>query len=472
MKPLIAKKLLFLITLVLRLTTGVACADDSSNNDITNLVTVSDPRNAPDSQRLGAIDVSYQIGKYEVTAGEYCDFLNAVAWKEDPHGLYHTGMSSDQAIACITRATNTDGTFNYKLIPGRENLPITYVSLNDAERFCNWKEKGAPIFDQKDSLIQQKANVQQQLDDCVKNTLPVSDQLNGLIAQEHDTMVAYDAFEQATENGAYNFTADENGNETVETDFNAHYHIPSQNEWVKAAYYKGNGTNAGYWMYPTRNNTCPTSYFHQGNSTTNLANIHSFAQSLFGPDLKIFPVNACNNTMSFYQACDMAGNVAEWTTDITSSGLAVARGGSWESECSWYGYNDLMRTAPPKSYDPSQGTNFIGFRIAYYVDGLPSAANNEARTISLPNNTPSTQAKGLWPSLTPHQTALLALMFVQGITLGESSLGFIAFEVTLDLLRCWDFERIAGTFPATRWVTMIVLLLINSYRTANNALNS
>ena len=39
---------------------------------------------------------AYQIGKYEVTAGQYTEFLNAVA-KADPNGLYNTTMG-DTAI--------------------------------------------------------------------------------------------------------------------------------------------------------------------------------------------------------------------------------------------------------------------------------------------------------------------------------------------------------------------------------------
>jgi len=38
----------------------------------------------------------------------------------------------------------------------------------------------------------------------------------------------------------------------------AKYFIPNENEWYKAAYYKGGGTNAGYWLYPTGSDTAPT----------------------------------------------------------------------------------------------------------------------------------------------------------------------------------------------------------------------
>ena len=55
-------------------------------------VTVGNPGNAPDTRyngiSVGSVDHVYQIGKYEVTAGQYTEFLNAVA-KADPNGLYN-----------------------------------------------------------------------------------------------------------------------------------------------------------------------------------------------------------------------------------------------------------------------------------------------------------------------------------------------------------------------------------------------
>ena len=40
---------------------------------------------------VGAVGYTYNIGKYEVTAGQYTAFLNAVA-KTDTYGLYNTNM--------------------------------------------------------------------------------------------------------------------------------------------------------------------------------------------------------------------------------------------------------------------------------------------------------------------------------------------------------------------------------------------
>ena len=59
------------------------------------MVTVGNPGNAADTRYdatgFGSVGYVYQIGKYEVTAGQYTEFLNAVA-KADPNGLYNTAM--------------------------------------------------------------------------------------------------------------------------------------------------------------------------------------------------------------------------------------------------------------------------------------------------------------------------------------------------------------------------------------------
>ena len=44
-----------------------------------------------DPTGYGGVAGDYVIGKYEVTAGQYCEFLNAVAGV-DTHGLYNGGM--------------------------------------------------------------------------------------------------------------------------------------------------------------------------------------------------------------------------------------------------------------------------------------------------------------------------------------------------------------------------------------------
>lgn len=57
------------------------------------------------------------------------------------------------------------------------------------------------------------------------------------------------------ETGAYTLNNANSG--IIQKNSGAKYWIPSENEWYKAAYYKGNGTNKGYWKYATQSNTVP-----------------------------------------------------------------------------------------------------------------------------------------------------------------------------------------------------------------------
>ena len=52
-------------------------------------VVVGDPGNPPDDTGFGAVAYPYKIGKYEVTAAQYVEFLNAKA-KADPDGISGT----------------------------------------------------------------------------------------------------------------------------------------------------------------------------------------------------------------------------------------------------------------------------------------------------------------------------------------------------------------------------------------------
>ena len=58
---------------------------------------VGNAGNAPDpSTGYGAVDYNYNIGEYDVTAGQYTAFLNAVA-ATDTYGLYNSSMSFTNA---------------------------------------------------------------------------------------------------------------------------------------------------------------------------------------------------------------------------------------------------------------------------------------------------------------------------------------------------------------------------------------
>jgi len=71
---------------------------------------------------------AYYIDKYEITNQEYCLFLNAT----DSMGTHwYEGME-------ISR-TGTQGSYQYKVLSGKENYPIRYVIYADAEDFATWR---------------------------------------------------------------------------------------------------------------------------------------------------------------------------------------------------------------------------------------------------------------------------------------------------------------------------------------------
>ena len=116
-----------------------------------DMVTVGDLGNAKDSTGFGSVSYEYQIGKYEVTIGQYAEFLNAVA-KTDQHGLYSPSMGSDKNIAGIARSGSSgayvyevQGPFGYIPPIGADSpgdRPISYVSWLNAARFANWMTNG------------------------------------------------------------------------------------------------------------------------------------------------------------------------------------------------------------------------------------------------------------------------------------------------------------------------------------------
>src|SRR4051812_47400768 len=127
-----------IIAVVLRLLAYSACdaAITIETVPIGDIGNPSDPASA-----RGAVNNAYNIGKYEVTVGQYTEFLNAVA-ATDTYALYNTRMASDQNIAGIAQS-GISGSYSYSLI-GSPNHPISYVSWGDAARFVNWLKNGQP----------------------------------------------------------------------------------------------------------------------------------------------------------------------------------------------------------------------------------------------------------------------------------------------------------------------------------------
>ena len=351
-------------------------------------VPVQDAGNVADRiTKLGAVAAPYQIGKYEVTVAQWCGFLNAVASKADPHGLYNPNMTSDPKIACIQYGS-TNGVKIYSPLPNADQLPITYVSYNNALRFCNWYQNGMPTSLQGD-----------------------------------DAVVA------STENGAYHFTQLENGMEkAVLSKHHAICTLATEDQWMKAAYYAGSGTNSGYWLYPTKHNNAPNigsvNVANEANwDTTSYAHYWSGLED--PKSLVLTPVNYYFQTMGAYGSCDMGGNVNEWimrsNEEDPSSPFPVTRGGSWASTYfapnHWaLSANELMRTAPAQTYDEDSsalavGNNMIGFRLVCSM--VPPTAEEMAAAMDSLKNGSASPANDM------------RVLQLQGVSQGESWATFL-----------------------------------------------
>ena len=119
---------------------------------------INDPGNKSDEERPrvgshGAVDYIFEIARDRVSNTHYCTFLNDVAQREDPHGLYNPGMR-------IQRAGPEAGknTFHYTPHPEAGDLAVTCVSWFDAARYCNWlhggeTERGAYTLSESETAV-------------------------------------------------------------------------------------------------------------------------------------------------------------------------------------------------------------------------------------------------------------------------------------------------------------------------------
>jgi len=291
-------------------------------------VTVGEPGNAGEQSRLsagdstyyGSVGHTYRMGKYDVTTAQYCQFLNAVA-KTDTYKLYSPYMATtfpDSWGVNLGIARNGPaGNYSYALM-GNGNVPVFDVSWGDAARFCNWLQNGQPTG-----------------------------------AQGFGT----------TETGAYTLNGATLSSDLMATMRNADaaYFIPSENEWYKAAYYKGGGTNAGYWLYPTKSNDTPSNV--RSSTGTNNANF-SVGTSPSDRDAWCDPTNILTSVGAFeaspgpYGTYDQGGILWQWNETNFGDSSRGARGGNWGNPAS------LFAASYHEGFDPTIEGNAVGFRVA------------------------------------------------------------------------------------------------------------
>ena len=175
----------------------------------------------PSCMMVGAVGYGYGIGQLEVTVGQWVKFLNTVdPLGRDRHGLYSETESGD--------AWPRFGQLNYSAgaRPGRHYSPAAPEWVDKPYGFADFKRSARFV----NSLYNGK-----------------------LLAKRKGTEGPYSyvsyrvRLSRQTERGMYDLRRPRT-TRTAKTGFV----VPSQNEWIKSAYYdpSGGGTYS-YWKYPT-----------------------------------------------------------------------------------------------------------------------------------------------------------------------------------------------------------------------------
>lgn len=292
-------------------------------------VTIGNPGNPDDEHEdirggtYGAVPYVYRMGQYEVTAAQYCAFLNAVA-VDDTYGLYDPCMAQGQTkydTGCRILRHGEPGDYDYTVADDWAQRPVNYVNFWDACRFANWMHNGRPIG-----------------------------------PQDVDS----------TEDGAYTlngYRGDDGRWITRNPD--ARVWVPSADEWYKAAYHKNDGVTNNYWDYPTGSDDQPSNELLEPDPGNNANYCIDYTIFTIGPPYFRTEVGEFENSASPYGTYDQAGNMREWTDSIQ------AIWGPDSTSRIQHGCSYATRYVPSRSdemgghgWGPEVPTSFVGFRVA------------------------------------------------------------------------------------------------------------
>jgi len=252
---------------------------------------------------VGNVNYTYNVGRYEVTAGQYCEFLNAVAG-DDTYGLYHGSMWFSTS-GCKIQQNGSSPNYTYSVDPDWADRPVNFVSWGDAARFANWMHNGQGDGDTEDG----------------------SYFLDGAMTDAELMVITREA--------------------------DATWVIPSEDEWYKSAYHYNDDVTGNYFDYPTSSDIFPSNDLDLGG---NNATYHDGDYTIGSPYYRT-EVGAHQNSESPYGTFDQGGNVWEWNETAIGSYRGL-RGGSYGP------YGDYLHAADRVRHYPTYEVTFVGFRIA------------------------------------------------------------------------------------------------------------
>jgi formylglycine-generating enzyme required for sulfatase activity len=281
-------------------------------------VTVGDPNNAADTTNRGAVSDSFQIMKYEFTNQQYTNFLNSVdAGGINPNSVYNVDMGNDIRGGISFTSGAASGS-KYAVKSNMGDKPVNYVSWFDAARVANWYQNGATSLSN-------------------------------------------------TEDGAYTLVGGQTTGTAPARNNGATFYIPTEDQWYKAAYYKGGSTSAGYWDYATRSDTAPTAVTADETGIGSAGSTGNFANYLGAANWNGLSRNGnvttvgTNGVSSAYGAFDMNGNITEWNdlTGLVAGSDRGVRGGYWGSFSEF-----SLRSSFNQEIAASDESDVYGFRLA------------------------------------------------------------------------------------------------------------
>lgn len=353
------------------------------------------PSNAPSwgsNFGFGAVGYNYRIGKTEVTISQYVAFLNAVATTPTTsfeEGLWISTMETNPNIAGIARTGQGTPASPYHfsvLEPGTR--PIAQVSFYGAAAFANWLNNGATsssgiwsgaytISTGEVTQVSRSGNVATLT--CPGHTVSPGNQVtisnafgyNGTFVVTGVTANSF-SFVQSGSDQAASAASGRFVGASATRNANATWWVPSENEWIKAAFYNPAGIG-GYSLYANRSDTMTTNFVGAGGGA-NFRDVFgtgwAVTQSLDSPHVNyLTDAGAYGGTLSYYGTLDQAGNVSEWNETIPSLSLQsrILRGGNWGNDI------DQLRASFRGLSGPDTRSSTAGFRVATIGEPGPIA---------------------------------------------------------------------------------------------------